>query len=146
MKFHLPVCCAVVLMTLAIGGCGNSSHPASSVLRVGILMATTVRLERTCKPRLGRFCSFEELPLAELQRWGDLRLESPTLATFEEFDLQIFVDRDHFCMVSFPSRFPMKISAEWRGSDGKSHITAYPWREIPKACEMQGMAKLRIER
>ena len=133
----------MVLFTLACGQ--SSSHPTGIVKRVSTLGSTIVRLENDCQSAKSRFCGLDELPFSEMSRWGDIRVESPTRATFEEFDLQLLLKKDRYCLAAFPTRLPDSILAVWKDDKGTRYLTRYPWREVPKPCEFPNRAKLLVE-
>lgn len=130
---------------VSIGCNEHIPHPMDVVKRVGTLSTTVVRLENECRSAKGRFCGLDELPFSEMSKWGDIRLESPTHAIFEEFDLQLLLAKDRFCLAAFPARLPNSFVALWKDDQGKRYVTRYPWREVPKACEIPNRPRLLVE-
>jgi hypothetical protein len=122
----------------------TSSHPASSFRRVGVLMSHLVKLQSECLAESGRYCSLDEQPMAVLKRWGDLRVEAPSRASFEVYDLQLLFVPQGFCVVAFPTRSPSS-PARWMDSRGDVYFTDYPWLEVPSACDSPDRPKLVVE-
>src|ERR1017187_2069992 len=85
----------------------TSCHPPSSSLRVGILMSHLVKLQGECLANRGRYCSLDEQPMAVLKRWADdFRVQAPSRASFDAYDLQLLFLPQGFCAVAFPTLSP----------------------------------------
>ena len=138
------LCMALTAALCLIVAC-SSSHPASSVQRVMLVLTGLKRLEDKCYVEKGRYCSLQELRLTDLRKWGDLRILSSSTASFEDWDLQLLRTNRHYCTVAFPTRISGKFSSEWRDDRGRAYWTAYPWRDIPRACDMPERPKLIVE-
>ena len=145
MSAKTNVAVTLLLISLSEAACGISRHPPSSVRRVGRLMSSVLRMQGECRDRLGRFCSFGELPRAELNKWGHLEIGSADRASFEEFDLQMLQDGKIVCLAAFPVRFRIKLDSEWRDSEGRTSNFPHPWREVPEACKFLNRPSSRIE-
>jgi hypothetical protein len=142
---------ASVLFTLLVGflllcACERThSHPMSIVKRASILTSEIKRLEEECHARTGQYCPLNDLPLPVLRKWGDFQIQTPTRASFEDFDVQLLLMSGQFCVVAFPVRLPETFGAVWRDWRGKSYDVRYPWREAPASCNLPDRPRLIVE-
>ena len=91
------------------------------------------RLEAACRATHLAFCTFQDLPISNLKQFGDFQLRSPLQATFEEFDVQLLLGDDSYCVAAMPTRLSIRLPAEWRDGQGKVYIMDYPWKEVPRS-------------
>lgn len=126
---------ALLVILLAQSCNSTHSHPPSAMRRVGRLMSDVKAAQTRCYASLGRYCTLEELALPQEGRWGQNSVKSGSLATLDEYDLRLTLGLTWYCVGAVPDRFPDRFHAFWRDETGKEYDVAYPWTEIPPACD-----------
>ena len=126
----------IVLASLLTGAGCTSSHPASSLLRVSVLTSELVDVQNRCFSDKRRYCRFDEVPQPVLARWGDVKVNSASTATFEGYDLSLIFGNAAFCVGAVPVRMTNSFDAIWRDSQGVRYDVKHPWNDVPKPCRL----------